>query len=86
MNRNGRSPETVTASDIASFVYCPEQFRLERGLKLPPANQAVLAEGREFHTDLAEAYVVVESSRWPRILGGVLIALALLALLWGLLR
>jgi hypothetical protein len=78
--------EPVTASDIASFVYCPEQWRHERGLKLPSANQPVLAEGRQFHAELAQAYVAAEPSRRPRIPGGVLIVLALLALAWSLLR
>jgi hypothetical protein len=53
MNRDNRPPDAVTDSEIASFVYCGEQWRLERGLKLPLANQAVMADGRGFHAELA---------------------------------
>jgi hypothetical protein len=35
----------VTASEIAAFVYCAEQWRLASGLGLPPANQAVMDAG-----------------------------------------
>ena len=43
MGRDG--PEMVTASEIASFVYCPEAWRLEHGLGLEPANRAALDAG-----------------------------------------
>ena len=38
--RRGKSqrsePEMVTATEIAAFVYCPEQWRLEHGQGLKP--------------------------------------------------
>ena len=46
--RRGRceqGPEMVTASEVASYVYCAEAWRLEHGLGLKPGNRAAL-QGR----------------------------------------
>ena len=45
MNR----PETVTASEIADFVYCPESFRLS-AIGHQSANQAARHHGTAHHT------------------------------------
>jgi hypothetical protein len=77
--------DTVTASEIASWVYCPEQWRLEYGLKLPPGNRPVLDCGTRHHADLA----ATERTAGGAIAFGFgLIALALLALalIWFLSR
>jgi hypothetical protein len=42
-------PEIVTASEIACYAYCPEQWRLHYGLGLDPANRAALAAGNRRH-------------------------------------
>ena len=78
-------PEMVTASEIACWVYCPEQFRLQYGLGLEPANRAALDAGTRHH----EQKAVVE-----RVAGGsigigrvlIVVALVLLLLLWVMWR
>ena len=37
VKRGENDPNPITASEIACFAYCPEQWRLEYGLKLLPA-------------------------------------------------
>ena len=79
-----RPPETVTASEIADWVYCPESFRLD-ALGLPSANQKERAAGRRHHVEKAAA----ERTAGGAIAFGFgLIATALLALslLWWLRR
>jgi hypothetical protein len=44
-----------------------------------------VADGREFQAELANSCVAGEPSRWPLVLGGVLIALGVLTLIWSLL-
>src|SRR4051794_2417013 len=39
----------VTASEIAAFAYCPEQWRLQYGLGLRAENQAALGAGTRHH-------------------------------------
>jgi hypothetical protein len=76
-----RGSELVTAAEIASFVYCPEQWRLESGLGLPPGNRAVLDAGTRHHERKAVAEQVAGGSIG---LGQVLVAVAVvvLVLLW----
>lgn len=76
--------ETVTASEIANWVYCPEAWRLD-ALGLEPENQPERAAGTRYHTRKATVERVAGSSI---ALGRVLIALALLglALLWAVSR
>ena len=40
--KSRKSGRMVTAQEIASFAYCPEQWRLQYGLGLPPLNQEAL--------------------------------------------
>ena len=42
-------PEMVTATEIASFVCCREQWRLAHGLDLPSSNQPAMDAGRRHH-------------------------------------
>jgi len=71
----------VSAAEIACFAYCPEQWRLQYGLGLDPANRAALAAGNRHHWWKAMA---------ERIAGGsigigralVVAAVLLLVLLW----
>jgi hypothetical protein len=46
---SGSGSELITASEIACFAYCREQWRLECGLELLPANQAALDAGTRHH-------------------------------------
>ena len=83
--RRGRRDEgLVTASEIASFVYCPEQFRLQYGLGLPAENRAAMDAGARHH---ARKAVAERLAGWAIGLGrlAVLAALVLL-LLWVLTR
>jgi hypothetical protein len=83
MQRQRKSRESgsqmITASEIACFAYCPEQWRLEYGLKLAPSNRTALAGGKRHHWWKAIA---------ERIAGGfisigwALIVAVLVLLLW----
>jgi hypothetical protein len=74
--------EPITASELAAFAYCQEQWRLQHGLRLPPANRASMDAGTQYHE---------RKSAGERIAGGlitlgrflaVLAAVVLLLLLW----
>ena len=39
----------VTASEIGTYVYCEEAWRLTHGLKIPPGNVRALRQGTETH-------------------------------------
>lgn len=45
----------VSAQEVACFAYCPEQWRLQYGLGLPPTNGAALAAGTRHHARNAAA-------------------------------
>jgi hypothetical protein len=80
MHRN----DTVTTSEIAAYVYCPEQWRLS-AIGHESANQLQLETGKEHHAQKASA----ERTAGGAIAFGFgLIALAALALtvLWWLQR
>ena len=70
--------DVVSASEVASFVYRPEQWRLQCALGNRPENAAPLARGETFHRGTAR--FDVRSRRLAR-LGVLLIVLALLAAL-----
>jgi hypothetical protein len=40
---------TVTATEVAAFVYCQEQWRLEHGLGMPSENELVREGGTRHH-------------------------------------
>jgi hypothetical protein len=77
----GRGDRLNSAQEIACFAYCPEQWRLQYGLELLPANQAALTAGDRHHTwnALAERFagMVIGVGRVV-----VIIAVVVLALLW----
>jgi hypothetical protein len=82
LRRNG--PEPISATEIACWAYCQEQWRLEHGLGLLLANQAALDHGTRHHarTTMAERF-----AGKLIVIGQVLMLLAVVALvLWGLLR
>ena len=75
--------QTVTASEIADFVFCPEAWRLAQ-TGHPSANRPRLDSGSIHHTRKATAERVAGGSI---ALGRILITVALLALLlWVLSR
>ena len=74
------SPTIVAAQEVACFAYCPEQWRLQYGLKVQPTNQKEMRAGTRHHERMAAVERVAE----PAIgLGWRLMALAL-AMLLGL--
>jgi hypothetical protein len=78
--RRRRADDVITAAELACFAYCPEQWRLEYGLGLPPANRAALDAGTRHH----ERKVVAERVAGGSIgYGRVLIAVALVLLRLG---
>jgi hypothetical protein len=79
-----RAGGLIRATEIASFVYCPEAWRLEYGLGLPAANRAARDDGTRHHARQAAAERV---AGWSIRLGRVIVILALaLLLLWVLAR
>ena len=79
-----RPPETVTASEIADYLYCPEAWRLS-ATDAPSANQPGRDAGTIHHARKAAAEVTAGRSI---AIGRVLIVVALLALaiLWAISR
>lgn len=67
----------ITATEIACFAYCPEQWRLEYGLGLPPANTASHAAGTRHH----DRNTAAERMATALIAGGFVVALAAAVLL-----
>ena len=62
--RRSRPDDLITASEIASYAFCPEAWRLEYGLGLPAENQAAL--GGRHAAPCAEAAAAARSpaGRW----------------------
>lgn len=72
-----RPSDTVTATEIASFVYCKEAWRLEHALRLPAANQRERTAGTHHHREKVSVERAAGSSQ---SLGRFLILAALIAL------
>ena len=71
----------ITATEIACWAYCPEQWRLQHGLKLVPANRAALDAGTRHHWWKAIAERIAGMAIGiGRAL--IVIAVLLLVLLW----
>lgn len=82
--RRRRKDDFVSATELSCWVYCPEQWRLQYGLELLPANRADLDAGTRHHVRKALA---------ERIAGGLIvlgralmIAAVLVLLAWVLFR
>ena len=65
----------ISASEVASWAFCPEAWRLEYGLKLTPSNARERAAGERHHVATAHVERAAGSSI---ALGRVLLALAAL--------
>jgi hypothetical protein len=80
-----RGPDDlITADEVACFVYCPEQWRLQYGQGLSAESQAALAAGTCHHAGKA---AVEQVASWSALLGqAILLAALLLLLLWVLSR
>ncbi|HMB06712.1 MAG TPA: hypothetical protein VKP69_23605 [Isosphaeraceae bacterium] len=71
----------VSATEVACYVYCPEQWRLEHGLGYASMNTASLARGTARHRKIAAVEVW---SRHALRLGFVLVVLAAIVLVVAL--
>lgn len=76
--RGQRRDDLITASELASYAYCPEAWRLEHGLGLPAGNGAARDAGTRHHAGKA---AVERLAGWAIFLGRILILAAVLALL-----
>jgi hypothetical protein len=74
--------DVVTATEIAKFVYCPEQWRLEYGLGLKPGNRPALDAGTRHHEEKAAAEQIAGGSITLGRFLVVVAALVLIVLLW----
>ena len=82
--RHSPKPESIlSASEVASWAYCPEAWRLEYGLKLTPGNARERASGERYHVVKAHAERAASGSI---ALGRVLLALAALLAAFLVLR
>ena len=75
------SSGVVSATEVASYVYCPEQWRLQHGLGHSSTNTASLARGAALHRKTAAVEVW---SRHALRLAFVLVVLAALLVLRAL--
>jgi hypothetical protein len=87
MHRRPKRPEDlITASEVAAFAFCCEQWRLEHGLGLPAGNEAARQAGRRHHGRKALAEWLAGGSialgRFLVIVAGLVLVLLLLRLVW----
>jgi hypothetical protein len=80
--RRQQPDDLISASEIASWAYCPESWRLEYGLELEPGNRQARTAGTRHHTRKAVAERVAGGSIMLGRLLAFLAAVALLLLLW----
>ncbi len=76
-----RSDDVVSASEIASWAWCPESWRLQ-SLGAEPSNRAEMARGETHHASKA---AFEERSRSAVSVGWCLLAFAVLVALLALL-
>ena len=76
-----RNPDLVSASDIASYSYCPEAWRLGQGLGLAAGNEEQRLRGERVHVQTA---AVERHSTAALRVGFVLLALGVVALVASL--
>jgi PD-(D/E)XK nuclease superfamily len=72
----------ISASEIAAFAYCPEQWRLQYGMGLEPEYRAALDAGTRHHARKAVAEQLAGGAITLGRILAVLAALVLLLLLW----
>lgn len=81
MDKKTGNSDVVTASEIASWTWCPESWRLD-SLGAEPSNRAEMARGETFH---AQKAVFEERSRSAVSVGWCLLAFAVLVAVVALL-
>lgn len=84
--KRGSGSDLITATEIAAFAYCPEQWRLHYGLEMLPGNRAALDAGTRHHEGKAVAEQVAGEAiglgRLIIVIGIVVLGVVLLGLLW----
>ena len=78
-----QSDDLISATEIACFAYCPEQWRLQYGLGLKPENRQDLAAGERHHRAKEAAEQIAGSAMTLGRLLACLALLALILLLWS---
>lgn len=79
----GDDDRLISATEIASWAYCPEQWRLRHGLGYPSGNHKQLAAGVRHHAEKAAAEMLAgHSLRWGRLLMTLAVAVLLCWLWW----
>ena len=81
-NGDTRPGRLITASEIACWAYCPEQWRLQYGQGLEPGNRTAMAAGTHHHACKAIAERLAGLLLTSGRLLVVITLLVLLALLW----
>jgi hypothetical protein len=81
-----RDDELISASEVAAFAFCPEQWRLEYGRGLPANNQAARKAGTRHHGRKALAEWLaggwIALGRSLVVLAPLLLVLRILWLVW----
>jgi hypothetical protein len=76
----------VTASEVGSYVYCPEAWRLEFGLGLRAGNQPVRTAGERHHGEKLVAERIAGASiglgRLLLIIAAIMLVALVLWLRW----
>jgi hypothetical protein len=72
----------ITATEIACWAYCPEQWRLQYGLGLKPGNRAALDAGARHHEQKEPAERMAGGSIELGRFLAVIAVVVLLLLLW----
>lgn len=81
-NDGNLSRKIVSAQEVACWAYCPEQWRLQYGLRLESENRLELAAGNRHHARKAVAERIAGGSIVLGRFLAILAALVLLLLLW----
>jgi CRISPR/Cas system-associated exonuclease Cas4 (RecB family) len=78
------SKQYVSASEVASYAYCPESWRLEKGRGLEPArsNTKARAQGVQAHREWQRVGQITEKVERIAFLLFTVAALAWLCLWW----
>jgi hypothetical protein len=80
--RRSREADLITATELACFAYCAEQWRLQHGLGLAAGNRPALDAGTHHHEQKAAAEQIAGVSIELGRFVAVLAAVVLLLLLW----
>lgn len=85
-DRRQRTDDLITASEVAAFAYCPEQWRLEYGLGLQARNEAAREAGTRHHDRKAIAERIaggwIALGRFLVVFAALLLLVLILRLMW----